>query len=63
MLSRKLLLLGCAAVMSTQVTSSLAADVVIGVPDWPSVRATANVLKVALEKNFDVEVELQNGSV
>ena len=39
-----------------------AADVVIGVPNWPSVRATAHVLKVALEENLGVEVELQNGT-
>ncbi len=62
MRSRKLLLLGCAAVLSTHVTSTLAADLVIGVPDWPSVRATANVLKVAIEDKFDLEVELRNAS-
>lgn len=62
MLSRKLLLLGCAAVMSTHVTAAMAADIIIGVPSWPSARATANVLKVAIEKNFGLEVELRNGS-
>lgn len=39
-----------------------AADVVIGVPNWPSVNVTANVLKVILEDNFGLEVELQNGT-
>ena len=39
-----------------------AADVVIGVPNWPSVAATANVLKVAIEQNLGLEVELQNGT-
>ncbi len=39
-----------------------AADVVIGVPNWPSVRATANVLKVVLEDNLGLDVELQNGT-
>ena len=39
-----------------------AADVVIGVPNWPSVQVTANVLKVVMEDNFGVDVELQNGS-
>ena len=39
-----------------------AADVVIGVPNWPSVLATAHVLKVALEDNLGLEVELQNGT-
>lgn len=41
---------------------ALAADIVIGVPNWPSVRATANILKVVLEDNLGVEVELQNGT-
>ncbi|WP_108881901.1 glycine betaine ABC transporter substrate-binding protein [Anderseniella sp. Alg231-50] len=39
-----------------------AADVVIGVPNWPSVRVTAHVLKVVMEDNLGVEVELQNGT-
>lgn len=39
-----------------------AADVVIGVPNWPSVRVTAHVLKVVLEDNLGLEVELQNGT-
>ncbi|MEL6965297.1 MAG: glycine betaine ABC transporter substrate-binding protein, partial [Pseudomonadota bacterium] len=40
----------------------MAADVVIGVPNWPSVLATAHVLKVAIEENLGLEVELQNGT-
>ncbi|WP_282606101.1 glycine betaine ABC transporter substrate-binding protein [Pelagibius sp. Alg239-R121] len=39
-----------------------AADVIIGVPNWPSVRVTAHVLKVVLEDNLGLEVELQNGT-
>jgi len=39
-----------------------AADVVIGVPNWPSVQATANVLKVAIEDNLGLDVELQNAT-
>ena len=62
MRSRKLLLLGCAAVLAAPVTSSLAADIVIGVPSWPSVQATAHVLKVAIEDNLGLEVELRNAS-
>ncbi len=42
--------------------AAFAPDVVIGVPNWPSVRVTAHVLKVVTEENFDLEVELQNGS-
>lgn len=41
---------------------ALAADVVIGVPNWPSVNATAHILKVAIEQNLGLEVELQNGT-
>ena len=43
-------------------TAAQAADVVIGVPNWPSVLATAHVLKVAMEENLGLEVELQNGT-
>ena len=39
-----------------------AADVVIGVPNWPSVLATAHVLKVAMEENLGLEVELQSAT-
>ena len=41
---------------------AMAADVVIGVPNWPSVNATAHILKVAIEQNMGLEVELQNGT-
>jgi glycine betaine/proline transport system substrate-binding protein len=54
--------LACAALIASLGTSAYAADVIIGVPNWPSVRVTANVLKVALEDNLGVDVELQNGS-
>ena len=43
-------------------TATLAADVVIGVPNWASVRGTAHILKVALEDNLGLSVELQNGT-
>ena len=39
-----------------------AADVVIGVANWPSVRVTADILKVIIEENYGLEVELQNGT-
>jgi len=39
-----------------------AADIVIGVPNWPSVAMTADILKVVIEDNFGLEVELQNGT-
>ena len=43
-------------------TTALAADVVIGVPNWPSAQATAYVLKVVLEDKLGLEVEMQNGT-
>lgn len=39
-----------------------AADIVIGVPNWPSVAANANILKVIIEDNLGLQVELQNGT-
>ncbi len=50
-----------AAVLSAA-APAYAADVIIGVPNWPSVRVTAHVLKVVLEDNLGLEVELQNGT-
>ena len=52
----------CASLLSAGVASVHAADVVIGVPNWPSVAATASILKVVLEDNLGLEVELQNGT-
>ena len=62
MQSNKLLALCCATAISAFSTNVLAADVVIGVPNWPSVQATAHVLKVALESKLGLEVELKDGS-
>ena len=55
---------GAAALISAGAvtTSAQAADVVIGVPNWPSVNVTAHVLKVVMEDNLGLEVELQNGT-
>ena len=55
----KMLMAAAACVVAGPV---LAADVVIGVPNWPSVRVTAHVLKVIMEDNLGLEVELQNGT-
>ena len=52
----------CAAAALTIATPAMAADVVIGVPNWPSAAATANILKVIIEDNLGLEVELQNGT-
>lgn len=58
----KLLMFCCAAAMTAYSSTAFAADVVIGVPNWPSVKATAHVLKVALESKLGLEVELKDGS-
>ncbi len=60
--SKKLLALCCVAATSAYSSAVLAADVVIGVPNWPSVQATAHVLKVAMEDKLGLEVELRDGS-
>jgi glycine betaine/proline transport system substrate-binding protein len=39
-----------------------AADIVVGVPNWPSVTVTANVIKEIAEKNLGMTVELQTGT-
>ncbi len=43
-------------------TVAQSADVVIGVPNWTTVQATAHVLKTILEDNLGLEVELENGT-
>lgn len=62
MRSQKLLAFCCVAAMSAYGTAALAADVVIGVPNWPSVQATAHILKVSIENELGLEVELKDGS-
>lgn len=57
-----LIKLACAGTLLSVSSVATAADVVIGVPNWPSVLATAHVLKVAMEENLGLEVELQNGT-
>ncbi len=48
--------------LGTCVSVATAEDIVIGVPNWPSVAVTANVLKVVIEDNLGLTVELQNGT-
>ena len=62
MKSKKLLAISCAGAISAFGSAAQAADVVIGVPNWPSVLATAHVSKVALETNLGLEVELQTAT-
>jgi len=54
--------LAIAALASTIASTAVAQDVVIGVPNWTSVRGTAHILKVAIEDNLGLDVELQNGT-
>ncbi len=46
----------------TAASTASAADMVIGVPNWPSGEATAHILKVALESRLDLDVELQDST-
>jgi glycine betaine/proline transport system substrate-binding protein len=41
---------------------ALAADLVVGVPNWPSVTVTANVIKAVIETHLGLTVELQTGT-
>jgi glycine betaine/proline transport system substrate-binding protein len=43
-------------------TPSFAQDVVVGVPNWPSVTVTANVIKELAETKMGLKVELQTGT-
>ena len=58
--SRLALVAGALSLAS--VSTASAADLVLGVPNWPAANATANILKVVIEENFGLEVELQNGT-
>lgn len=49
-----------AAMMAAMsMASAQAKDIIIGVPNWDSVRATAHILAVAIEDNLGLQVELQ----
>ena len=39
-----------------------AADVVIGVPNWPTAAAQSYILKEVIEENIGLDVEMQNGT-
>lgn len=55
-------LLAAAAMPLAVAGTAQAADLVLGVPNWPAANATSNILKVVIEENFGLEVELQNGT-
>ncbi len=54
--------LAAGALSLASVSTASAADLVLGMPNWPAAVATSNVLKVVIEENFGLEVELQNGT-
>ena len=63
MLNGKSRLLVATALVSMGSTAAVqAADLVLGVPNWPAANATSNILKVVIEENFGLEVELQSGT-
>lgn len=39
-----------------------AADITIGIPNWPSVNVTAHIIQVIIEDNFGLSVELQSAT-
>jgi len=55
-------LLTAAAIPFAAAGTAQAADLVLGVPNWPAANATSNILKIVIEENFGLEVELQNGT-
>ncbi|WP_171180526.1 glycine betaine ABC transporter substrate-binding protein [Ruegeria sp. HKCCD8929] len=52
----------CVASAVTVTSTAWAADMVIGVPNWPSGQATAHVLKAALEDRLSLDVELRDST-
>lgn len=63
MLKRKArVMLATTIIAAGSVTAVQAADLVLGVPNWPAANATSNILKVVIEENFGLDVELQSGT-
>ncbi|MEM0937964.1 MAG: glycine betaine ABC transporter substrate-binding protein [Pseudomonadota bacterium] len=63
MLKGKALALSASALVALSTTTAVqAADLVLGVPNWPAANATSNILKIVIEENFGLDVELQNGT-
>ncbi|MEM6478100.1 MAG: glycine betaine ABC transporter substrate-binding protein [Pseudomonadota bacterium] len=58
----KTLTMTSAAALIGLAGAASAADLVLGVPNWPAANATSNILKIVIEENFGLEVELQNGT-
>jgi glycine betaine/proline transport system substrate-binding protein len=52
----------CTLLPIAAASTGSAADLVVGVPNWPSARATANIIKVAMEERLGMTVELREAS-
>jgi len=52
-------LLGAAMVAAATTASAKTADVIVGMPNWPSGQATANIIKAALEKERGLTVDVR----
>ncbi|ODT07944.1 MAG: amino acid-binding protein [Mesorhizobium sp. SCN 65-20] len=48
------------AVLSGGLLQAAAADLVVAAPSWPSGQASANIMKVALEKSLGIKVDVQD---
>lgn len=60
---RRISVLLCALGIAVgSVGAARSADVVIGVPDWSSANVTAHVLKALLDREFDLDVDLEPGT-
>ena len=55
-------IIAASAALFMMVGTTQAADVIIGSPNWVTVQATAHILKLVLEENLGLEVEVQNGT-
>ena len=48
--------------LTASTVPAMAADIVIGMPNWTTVQAKAHILKQVIEDNFGLEVEIQSGA-
>ena len=56
----RLLALSLALSLPMPAAAQTAQDIVVGVPNWPSARATANIIKVVIEDHLGSQVELRD---
>jgi len=58
----KVVLASALAVSLALASPAVANEIVVGVPNWPSVQVTSNVIKAVVEANLGLKVELQTGT-